>query len=198
MGCCSQEEGCAPGPGEGERAGDNGGLHGGGGDQGGKSGPQTAPPSPRHHPTKDCLDLEQKHKGIRNFMSFSHTHVTPLQSRWFQSPEEKSRSAGMHEKPELGKSGKNCLYSRLAFKQTQALFPFCWLWAQEPYETQTTVKEATLGIATSSKTKALGLQGSVLKPKLHENCENVKYSTCTQNQKVERNSFNDEETVSYW
>lgn len=59
--------------------------------------------------TKDCLDLEQKHKGIRNFMSFSHTHVTPLQSRWFQSPEEKSRSAGMQEKPELGKSGKSCL-----------------------------------------------------------------------------------------
>lgn len=103
-------------------------------------------------------------QGIRNFMSFSHTHVTPpLQSRWFQSPEEKSRSAGMHEKPELGKSGKNCLYSPLAFKQTQALFPFCWLWAQEPYETQTTLKDVTLGIAASSRTKALGLQGSVLK-----------------------------------
>ena len=56
-------------------------------------------------------------------MSFSHTHVTPLQSRWFQSLEEKSGSAGMHEKPELGKSGKSCLYSLPAFKLTDELFP---------------------------------------------------------------------------
>lgn len=89
----------------------------------------------------------------------------------------------MREKPELGKSGKNCLYSPLAFKQTQALFPFCWLWAQEPCETQTTLKDVTLGIAASSRTKALGLQGSVLKSKPHRNCKNLKYSTCTQNQK---------------
>lgn len=40
------------------------------GSQGGKSGPQTAPPSPRHHPTKDCLDLEQKHRGSETLCHF--------------------------------------------------------------------------------------------------------------------------------
>lgn len=189
MGCYSQEEGCAPGRGGG------GGLHGGGNGETGRGGGEPGwevGPLDRTALTSAPSDQGLSGSGAeaqgdqKLYVIFSYTR-DPLQSRWFQSPEEKSRSAGMHEKPELGKSGKNCLYSRLAFKQTQVLFPFCWLWAQEPYETQTTLKEATLGIAASSRTKALGLQGSVLKPKLHGNYENLKYSTCTQNQKVEKN-----------
>ncbi len=86
-------------------------------------------------------------------MSFSHTHVTPLQSRWFQSLEEKSGSAGMHEKPELGESGKSCLYSLPAFKQTDELFPFSQpsAWGS-PAKPRKTSREATFGTAAVAET----------------------------------------------
>lgn len=54
----------------------------------------------------------------------------------------------MREKPELGESGKSCLHSPPAFKQTDELFPFSQFSASgEPYKTQTKFKEATFGTA---------------------------------------------------
>lgn len=166
MGCCSREEGCAPGRGGGCYSAGAGELGWGDGGREIRVGSRAPRPHRLHLGTirPRIVWIWSRSTGDQKlYVIFSYTRDPPLQSRWFQSPEEKSRSAGMHEKPELGKSGKNCLYSPLAFKQTQALFPFCWLWAQEPYETQTTLKDVTLGIAASSRTKALGLQGSVLK-----------------------------------
>lgn len=83
-------------------------------------------------------------------MSFSHTHVTPLQSRWFQSLEEKSGSAGMHEKPELGESGKSCLCSLPSNKRMSSFrspSPQPGGALQNPKDT----KAATFGIAAGAE-----------------------------------------------
>lgn len=100
-------------------------------------------------------------------MSFSHTHVIPLESRWFQSLEEKSGSSGMREKPELGESGKSCLHSPPAFKQTDELFPFSQFSASgEPYKNTNEIQRSYFWYCSSSRTpKALGFQRAWSQPK---------------------------------
>lgn len=89
-------------------------------------------------------------------MSFSHTHVTPLQSRWFQSLEEKSGSAGLREKPELGESGKSCLYSLPACLPAcqltdDELFPFSQPEARDPCKSQKRSARSSVWCGRSSE-----------------------------------------------